>query len=247
MTYGLSITNPSGELVISSEGFGLYCVGKCALQGSVVQPTGIFPSSSPGQLGGYSRYRITSVNTPIFAIDLPLNKRVGLRGMTNVGGNVWEVEVHCGDTPDPNAFDAVEYQVDVWAFAQHSGTPAGPYGMAIYNAAGALAYDFTAGVPLAAVAYVDGIGSPTIPSLTRPVILGWTPTDETQENFQGGNTWHVRRRRGAWMRTSSTALAKVDYTEQKYRYFSPAGSPVGVAGGDVYNQPGFILEGSVLP
>lgn len=246
MSFGLSIKNPSSQLVLSSEAKGLTCIGKATLYGAVVQPTGSATASSPGRKTGYSVYRINHSGPIVVALDLPLNKRVGVMSVTEPVAGTWEITCHCGDTPDAYLIDAVEYQLDVWVFGFIS-TVYGAYGLAIYDSAGSLTHDLSRPNMLFPRAYIPPTltTNSTIPSLTRPVVLGSDGTNVTYDSFISGSTYSVTKYRGGWKRTSATNLTKGNYCTQRYQYLDI--EPQGLGDGDVYKASCFILEGSTLP
>jgi hypothetical protein len=244
MTFGLQIVNPSGELVFSSDAKGQHCIGKAVLQGAVVQPTGSPTGGHPGRVTGYSVYRISHSGAIAVALDLPLNKRVGLIDVVEVSSGTWDITVHCGDTPDANDFDTIEYAVDVWAFGFFD-TPSGDYGLRIWDESGNLAWDLARANPLFARGFVDlSLNTGSIPSLTRPVCVGAPSTWTAFDQFVSFNHRIRWEKRGAWKRTSSTSLADVQYTARRFEYFGPDGTDTE---GDVCPSSAIIVEGSTLP
>lgn len=245
MTYGLKIINPSGELVMSSDAKGLYCLGKGTLQGSVVQPSGNATGSHPGRTAGYSVYRFSGHPGPlIFGVELVLNKTVGIRSVSNPSSNTWDVTVYCGDTPDAHGFET-QYGLDVWAFGLPQTAPASGYGLAIYDASGNIAWDLTQ-LPLFAKGYISGSSSPhTIPSLTKPVVLGGHFCNLQFDANQGGNTWWLQKFTGGLKRTSSTSVGRQQPIIQQWQY-NDIEEQFGNDGDD-YDTSAFILEGNLLP
>lgn len=246
MSYGLSIKNPSSQLVLDSNAKGLTCIGKATPYGAVVQTTGSATAASPGRRTGYSVYRINHSGDIIVATDLPLNKRVGIISITQPVAGTWEITCHCGDTPDADDFDTVEYALDVWAFG-FIGAIAGSYGLALYDSTGALSHDLSRPNMLFPRSYVPPslTVNSTIPSLTKPVAVGANWTNLISDNFVSGNTYSVETYRGSWKRTASTTLTSPQYRYQQYRYLDV--EPRGLNDGDVYPASCFILEGSTLP
>lgn len=248
MAYGLQIENPSGQLVISSEALGLFCYGKFSAYSSV-GVSGTATSSAPGRQAGYQTYRLTTGNSDpiIIAMDLPSGVKVGIRSVTYIGSGVWELEAHSGDTADSDGFDTNEFYTDFWAYKSYSSSLSGSYGLALYDSSGTLTFDSNQGVPLMARDYVAGTGGLgsnfTISSLTKPAIIGYTPTNDTFVQHPGANTWNVIRRRGCWVR-SGTTVTKTTYTDQQYRVFGPD-APDSEDG--IFDQPGFTVEGAHLP
>lgn len=253
MGYGLKITNPSGELVISSDAFGLYCIGKAVLQGSVGTATGTATSGSPGRTWGTSKYRISHDGPIICAIDTPVNKRVGIVGISQPSAGVWDIEAYCADTPDSYGIDGTYSALDVWAFGLPTTAPS-TWGMALFTASGAPAYDLTRSNPLfprasiTSPAQASGTtvsSSVAIPSLTRPVVLGHPVSATVSEALLGANHRAVFSRRSVWMRTSSTAIETRLTLAQRYEYFGPDSLVDSFE--DLFDTPAFILEGAGLP
>lgn len=244
MSYGLKLLNPSGELVISSDAKGLFCIGKAMLQGSVTQPYGNAASDYPGRTWGGSTYRIAWPGPIFVAIDLPLGKFVGVMSVTQPFAGAWDINCHCGDTPDSNFFYA-QSQVDVWAFG-FSSTVLENYGLAIYDTSGALAHDLSRPNLLYPRAYVldSGMGT-TIPALTRPVVIG-CPT--SYQIFDGQPRIHRYTESffsGTWNRSSSTHMSANLVCKQFYTYYATESRSLGDDG--TSNSSAFIIEGSTLP
>lgn len=246
MSYGLKITNPSGQLVLSSDAKGLYCIGKAALQGSVVQPSGVATNPSPGRVWGYSTYRISHGGPIIPAIDLPLNRWVSIVSVNQPFAGAWDISVHCGDSPDGDGFHT-QYQVDVWAFGFPLSAPSG-YGMLIRDAGENIAYDLTKPnllFPRAFVTFPADGSAVTIPALTRPVVIGACTSNRMLESNPAFNTWDNTRQRSTFKRTSSTSAGAPWVTNQKFRTLGPDAPDL--TDGALYDTPSFILEGSALP
>ena len=238
MSYGLSISNPTGELVVSSEARGANCIGKFALKGSVVQFTG---NATTGDCG-YSTYTLAGPQDILIAMDLPANRRVGILAATWTAG-VHEIIVHCGDTPDSvSGFDH-QYALDVWGFAAPTSPPTN-YGLAMWDAAGNLTHDFGYSVPLFPVAFADPytFGPQTIPTLTRPVLVGVNHNWQVDAVYRPGpdaydNTY------SAWCyKRGPTNVLSQD--KAVIRHFRDAGSDAGAV---IAKCPCFIIEGNLLP
>lgn len=246
MTYGLKITNPSGELVISSDAKGLTCIGRATLQGSVIQASGGPTSVSPGRIGGSSTYRILHSGPVIWAVDLPLNRYVGIIGTSQPFAGAWDVACHCGDSLDAFGFSTNQYAVDVWAFG-FVPTLMDSYGMAIYDSAGTLSHDLSRPNLLFPRAFVeDSYGTPvTIPALSRPIAMGCPGSERRTQDRVSVNTWADNAVRGMWLRGSATNMSQVLAGRQRFQY--SAVDPRDGTADDIYRTPSFILEGSLLP
>lgn len=246
MSYGITIRNPNQELVISSDAKGLFCIGRAVLQG-IVQASGDATTSFPGRTWGYSTYRIVHAGPIIAAIDLPIGKNVGIVSVTEVAASVWDIVCYCGDSPDAYQFDTVQYAVDVWAYG-FAPTISGNWGMAIYDAGGNVAWDLSRSNPLFPRGFAVGSISDLpkqIPPLGRPVAMGAPSSDPAFDTPLGVNHWAAVFNRAVFMRADATTLHEVSVRKQRWEYFND--EPVGVAGGDVYPTPSFIIEGSILP
>lgn len=245
MSFLLKVTNPNQELVLSSDAKGMYCIGRAVYQG-IVHPSGSPTGVSPGAQWGYSTYRISHPGPIIAAIDLPLNKHVGIVSVTQPLAGVWEITCYCGDTSDSYSFDTAQYPIDVWAF----GVPATILNSSIgyiRAADGSVAYDFSRPnllFPRAHIVVPQG-GSATIPALTRPVALGCPTSNPSYDALVSTNRWAAVYFRGMWVRSSSTALATRLVVKQRWEYSDV--DPIGISDGDLYNTPAFILEGAMLP
>lgn len=246
MSYGLRVTNPGAELVISSDAKGLVCIGRAVLQGAVLQPAGSATTTYPGRIWGGSTYRIAWPGPIIAAIDLPLNKRVGIMSVTQPSAGVWDIQCHCGDAIDGYGFDA-QTAVDVWAFGLPS-APAAGVKMAIWSANGALAYDLSRPAQLWPRGYALSTGSAlTIPALIRPVVMGcpsswfvWSDGALTIKRYA------VQGYRKTWKRTASTSMVEAQVTRQRYEYSATEPRDLNEDSG-TQSVSCFILEGSSLP
>lgn len=245
---GLRLRNGAQQLTFSTDAIGLVCIGKMTLQGSVVQPSGTATLDSPGRVGGYSKYRISSATPIVVAIDLPANRNVGVISVVSLGGNVWEATCYCGSNPDANNIDTQQYQIDVWAFAR--ATKYGTRGVLLRNpATGQVAYDLSQPYPF----FPRGSGvysgtAQTLPTLTRPVIVGAPADDFSSHGLASGtnNTYLYTKLQGIWLRTTSNTLSSARITYQRYQY--NATEPRDGTNGDTYNSCAyFLIEGALLP
>lgn len=248
MTFILKVTNPSQELVLSSDAKGLYCIGKAVLQ-TLVQPTGTASGAIPGRVAGYSKYRISWPTPVVFAVDLPLNKRVGITNVTQPSVGVWEVTCYCGDTADSYGFDSNQYQLDVWAYGLPQTPMTGMVFQILNQYDGSVSYDLTRPNPLFPRAYANpaarGSGM-TIPSLSRPVVLGCPTTTSAGDNFMSTNHYSFDSTRSMWRRTSTTTVVEETVWLQRYEYNATQPNGNG-AGYEPHSSPCFIIEGATLP
>lgn len=246
MNYGLSIKNPENDLVISSDGMGLACIGKAVLYGSVVQPQGSATGPSPGKVSGYSVYRINHAGPVVWAIDMPLNKRVGIISSAEVSSGLWEVVCYCGDTLDEHQFDDVQYELSIWAFGVVT-SPPNSLKAHIYNAAGELAYDLTQ--PNMLFPKVVGLSVPTalneIPVMGRAIVMGCPTSNPSYSTSQGTNRWASEFYRGVWERISATEMRESLASVQRWEY--SATEPVDVTSGFISPTTYIFMDGVNLP
>ena len=247
MIFKMRFRNPGQDLVLSGDAKGLTCIGRAALQGSVVQPSGNATGVSPGRRWGYSTYRIAHDGPVIWAVDMPLNSSVGIISSAEVAPGIWEVVCYCGSSPDAYQFDAVQSTLAVWAFGFVSTLYDGGIRAAFYNVDTSLAYDLSRPNPLFPVAsgISDGTAYMQIPALTRPVVMGCPTSDPSYDPSAGPNRWRAEFYRGMWRRTSSTEIVEVMVSKQRWEY--AAIEPIGVATGSISPTTYLILEGMLLP
>jgi len=244
----MRLRNGARELTLSTDAIGLVCIGKMALQGAVVQPTGVATLDIPGRVGGYARYRINSPTPIVVALDLPIGRRVGVISVVQVSTGVWEATCYCGSTPDANDMDTVQYQLDVWAFA--AATKYGTRGVLLRNPATMqVTYDLSQPYPLFPRGSGVNTGLPQeIVSVTRPVVMG-APADDFSSHGLApstNNTFLFTQLLGAWTRTSATTLSSGTIVSQRYQYNATEARDG--SNGDTYNRCAyFILEGALLP
>ncbi|WP_219118964.1 hypothetical protein [Janthinobacterium sp. UMAB-56] len=245
MTFKLRFRNPGQDLVISADARGLTCIGRATLQ-AVVQASGNATGPSPGRRWGYSTYRIAHDGPVIWALDMPLGSSVGIISSSEVLPGVWEVVCYCGSSLDAYQFDSVQSPLAVWAYGFVSTLYNSGIRAAFYNANGTLAYDFSRPNPLFPLA--SGTVNEefvTIPALTRPVVLGCPTSDVSYDPSAGPNRWRAEFYRAMWRRTSSTAIAPVLVSKQRWEY--SATEPIGVATGGISPTTFIIIEGAYLP
>lgn len=250
MSYGLRITNPNSEFVVSSDANGLYCVGRASLF-SLVGPSGD-ATSGAGRNMGYVIYRISHPGNIVPVLDLPLGMRVGIQSVTQVATGVWDIKIFAETSPDAYDF-GTQNNIAVWAF----GVPVsilGSYGLALYNGAGVLTHDFSRDNPLYPRGYAAGpppavnfaAGSAVaIPSLTRPVALGFPMGMEEGGGTINFNRAFHRNSLYGWQRDSATAIYQRRTTKFRNEVLGPD-QDIAVTQ-DAATVSTFILEGSGLP
>lgn len=190
MAFGLSINNPSGQLVLSSDGITYGYIGKAtlvAVGGSTI--------TTNSHYAGNSTYTITWAGDLVVALPVKTAGTSKLLSLTKVG-SVWTIEVHSGNgSLDADGFE-VEAETEVFCFG--SPVAVSGYGMALYDAAGVLAGDLSRmPIPVKALlSMAAGATSWSIPSgMTKPALIGW-PFDEKDTSTGSApnitNTYYLR-------------------------------------------------------
>lgn len=234
----------SGELVLSDQGKGLYCIGKCALQ-TLVQPGGSATAGRPGRTYGYSIYRIFHPLPVVFAVDLPNGKNVSIMEVTEVAAGVWDAVVYCGDSPDGYGFDTVQYAVDVWAYSYPTGILDPNIGY-IKDANNGVAYDFSRPNLLFPRfrGMTNGYNAVGISALNRPVVMGLPTSYTFGDEALPANRWAFASYVNVWRRSGNT-LAEVSITKQRWEYSNI--EPINDSNSGAANTSFFIIEGDQLP
>lgn len=135
MSYGLRITNPSGELVISSDAKLLSYLGK-ATRTSTAQAT--------SSLGGSSTYTFTYAGLIVPALKLSTTQRGTVFSMSQAG-STWTIKVSWWTTTAPldaNGFRTQNTNAEVFVYGFPL-TRAADYGMLLFDSGGNLAADLT--------------------------------------------------------------------------------------------------------
>ncbi|WP_143450999.1 hypothetical protein [Janthinobacterium sp. BJB301] len=167
MKTALRISNLKQELVVHNESRGTECIGKATLS-RVVQPS----TSGGVRTAGYSTHTFTSTRPVLWAIDLPMGRRVGIVGTGHKNG-VYTIGAYCGGNPDFSGFDQ-QYAVDIWAFSTISAASS-QFGLLLRNSDGAIAHDFAAPNITFPVAAGDLSSAAYLPPTVRPVAIGNSP------------------------------------------------------------------------
>lgn len=207
MGYGITMTNGSNGLTLSSDGRVYGYLGQ-ATHVQTIQP----PGPMSGTLGwpnlgecGYSVYTFTWAGSIVVAVPAKTNGTTAVLEMFQTG-SVWTIYVHKG-TGATNAigFDVQEV-TQVYVFGMP--TAASGYGVAVYNSAGTLTGDLSRR-PFAFDRYLSfaaNVGSASFSGLTTPAVVGmpiWQqnavqPYDET---FNDNRIYY-----GAWRWNSTSGL-----------------------------------------
>lgn len=212
MGFGIQTVNTSGELTLSSEGYLLSYLGKA----THVSTTSYSGDASSSALG-FSTYSFTSSTPIVCAIGLKASGQSGaFVERLSVSGTTWTIIVRdcSASTEGPSgggSFWEQRTDSDVYVF----GLPSPPaWGAAIYNSAGAFAGDLTR-LPLtirARVALASSATSLTIPSVTKPAVIG-NPNSRhslSTDTHSGPTPWINTHYVGSWQWNGSTTLSRVD-------------------------------------
>ena len=155
MAYGLKISNPDGEMVISSDGFGMNYIGRATYTGTSSISNFLPPYYNPpfATFINVGVYTITSTSDAIMPF-LPINSSyiTGVVTCKKTNSNTWQISVinHAplASTATPSNMPAWT-QTDVYVFAKPTGTGSGSgYGLEIFNSSGSLTWDFKSSQPL---------------------------------------------------------------------------------------------------
>lgn len=261
MAFGLQISNPSGDLVVSSDAKMLHYLAKAVWQSTTQLSPGSGSSdpsqqTAPGTRAGYSTYQLTVPAGVKFllAIDLPTGsagtRMVGITGCaylsTSGGNDIYRVTAYNGDQTFGSLFDYSQYPLDIWAFGFVNST-ASNWGLALYDSAGNLSADFTRAIPLFPKFISDfkTTKTQTIPALTRPVLIGMPGYYWADIHEQGiGYLYTYIREVGLWNRSNATTLTcGTRYLQQHGCNEFPTNDEASTNGPSV----AILIEGSNLP
>lgn len=243
--FGFQTFNNENELTVSSNAKLLHYIGRPSLL-NLIQPSGRADNSrSDPRKSGFSTYRFNSGRPFVIAMDLPLNRNVGVIDIAEVVLDVWEIKMFCGAISDGDGFDTVQYPIDIWAFG-FAEDIAESWGLALFDSDERLLADFSQSHPLWPRAIVDPYGAPDleIPQLTRPVVLGM-PTKFsmfTRPRDTGRLNDYIDQR-DFWCRTSGKSLSTVSRKLLQYTINDPE-DPEGSGDGPAAS---IIIEGALLP
>lgn len=250
---GLKVLNPNNELVISSDGHGLYCIGKATWL-SDTPASGDPDQPSPGKTCAYSTYRINTGNTnPIIAaVELKDGIKTALWGASQSSPGVWDIKLISADQNAPSSYNFFDTMTpaNVWVFATPTGPTGNNFGMCIYDKNGNVAYDLTQPYMLfIRSSFNTGLVDTDIsfPStITRPVVFGYMNWDRmTETQYPEWNyEWVDLGETGAMTKTSSTNIHLDRITQQRYGYY---GDPRNDNYDNTTDAAIFIIDAAGLP
>lgn len=235
MSQGIVLRNVAGEMVVHRDSWGTQCIGRATMT-ALVQPVS---ESDGSRRAGYSSHTFSSAKPILWAIDLPVGRRVGVVS-TAYSGGVYTLSVYCGGNPDVEDFDQ-QFPVDVWAFSTLTG--GGQRGLRIRNSAGVVSHDFS--VPNITFPLAGGnLASPAnLPAVGRPVAIGHSPYYDVR--FESNEVDYVKTdRRQFLLRGGDNTVA---YSPGLiYRSGAMSGNP---PAGSTFTDPSpfFVIDGTLLP
>lgn len=177
MTYGIRITNPIGELVLSSDTYFPVYLGMATFV-STTQAVGTGSASTGTGTGGFSTLTFNYAGQIVPVLGLPPGFRGAINQVT-LSGSTWTIKVSYTDGSQNSDLSSPAFgmhiqaapTVYVFGFPTALG---GTYGLAIYNASGVLVGDLTR-QPLVIrqrVALPENVITGTVTPLTLPGIAG---------------------------------------------------------------------------
>lgn len=188
MSYGLLIENPSGQLVVSSDGLFPGYLGKATLVSTV---------QDDGATSGYSTFTFSHAAQIIPVLKLVDQRSTFLQNLSFASG-VWTILVHHAGSPSGTEGFKTQYAPEVFVW----GVPAAVsgWGMAIYDATGNPTGDLTK-KPLIVAQQINWTSTDGPEALaagiTTPGIIGQM-ADWRRQSFPVGATWNVGYDSGAW-------------------------------------------------
>lgn len=176
MAFGIQCTNGSNELTLSSDAYLFGYLGKATFVSSTPWSGDAISSQA-----GYSTWTFTSAGPIVCAIGLRASGQMGATILNiSQSGSTWTINVVdlATTTSGPSGGDTVYYNQrtdsDIYVFGIPASLPA--WGMALYNASGALVADLSRRplAPLARIAMSSAsVVDQTIPTPTKPAIVGY--------------------------------------------------------------------------
>lgn len=143
MGYGLSITNPSGDLVVSTVSAGYRYLGTASVYSTSVKTSATFGGVYYGDITPWL-FRVTMANTtdvPVFGLEINSGVCYTVGGY-HIGSGVWEIAVYniavgsVAEVDDFTNMTVAAITVHVWAPYT---APTG-YGLVLYTDTGAVAF-----------------------------------------------------------------------------------------------------------
>jgi hypothetical protein len=184
MSWGLTITNPGGELVVDSDAKGMHYVGQATYSANVVWTNNTFVHNRY-----HRRYSVTLANSaalPVVAIRPTTDRWLSVQKVfrSAPGSATWYIDCYSADasmTGSSIADMTVTATAEVHVFSTHPGAGT-DYGLCLYDAAGNMTWDFGArplfirqvlAFPLQTVSatYRPGDAMALLGGLTTPLIL----------------------------------------------------------------------------
>ena len=214
MTYGMTCLNDSGELTMSSDCFSLCYLGKATF----VSSTDYSGTSSSSNVGG-SVWTFTWPGPIVCAIGLKggqIGARITSVTRSSTSSSTWTINVvdfsttPTGPSGDTSGYYAQRTDSDIYVFGFPIAANLPAYGFAMYNASGVLSCDLSK--PLLSintrVALAVDVMSQTIPSFTKPAVIGYPDGFVTTSTGTGfyRNTLSL----GCWRWVNDGNLYRID-------------------------------------
>lgn len=165
----LRVHNTAGDLVVDSDTLGTECIGKASFS-RIVQSD----QEAHFRQSGWSTYTFASERPVLWALDMPVGRRVGIID-TYYQNGVYTVAAYCGANPDRYGFD-VQEQVDIWAFSTILDSKPSPFGLILrHSVTGRLTHDFGRPNVTFPIGGGDLNSYVQLPAVGRPVAIGNSP------------------------------------------------------------------------
>ena len=185
MTYGLQIVNPSGELVISSDGVGYKYLGVATLSVSASSTLDYYSGGSGAPPGGEPYGQVTPYTYMITVPEGTVYPVVGVKVTTTTLVEVvetWQVmttlfiRVNSVNISGADDITTVSFSAPtIYVFCQHSAADSNHmYGMNLYNASGVLTFSSNV-CPLFVNQHIDFSESDSSSSYVTGYTRTWGP------------------------------------------------------------------------
>lgn len=229
MAYGAQFINGSNELTLSSDAYLFGYLGKATFV-STTSWSGDAISSQ----AGFSTWTFNSAGPIVCAIGLKASGQTGaVIDRVSQSGSTWTIIVRDLNVSSsgPSGGDTTYYNQrtdsDIYVFGLPSSLPA--WGMALYNASGALVADLSRRPlsPLARIVMGSAtVTSQTIPTPTKPAIVGYPKfTRNVVTGGHGGFTpWLSVGNMGVWSWNGSNGLFRFEVADSSDRLESNPGA-----------------------